>query len=285
MKSEFSIGQCANLACLWEVVIPKPGNVHRGADFEDATFADFVTAAVVLGPILETAIERPVGHTVLDCVKAVRRVTPTNTHLGTILLLAPLASAPRDRALCAGIPIVLGGLSIDDSRRVYEAIRTAEPGGLGRVDKMDIADEPPEDLLVAMEAAAGHDLIARQYVDKFAQVFVAAEWLRDGIESGWNLTDAVVHCHVRLMCDFPDSLIARKCGQETALESSARAATALDAGSPGEENYEMAVADLDFWLRSDGHRRNPGTTADMIAAALFVQLRDGHLRPPFPKFV
>ena len=36
-----------------------------------------------------------------------------------------------------------------------------------------------------------------------------------------------------------------------------------------------ALADFDFWLRSDGHRRNPGTTADLIAAALFAGLRDG----------
>jgi triphosphoribosyl-dephospho-CoA synthetase len=28
-------------------------------------------------------------------------------------------------------------------------------------------------------------------------------------------------------------------------------------------------------LRADGHRRNPGATADLIAAALFVALREG----------
>jgi len=41
------------------------------------------------------------------------------------------------------------------------------------------------------------------------------------------------------------------------------------------------LADFDFWLRSDGHRRNPGTTADLIAAALFVLLRDGLIDPPY----
>jgi triphosphoribosyl-dephospho-CoA synthase len=56
---------------------------------------------------------------------------------------------------------------------------------------------------------------------------------------------------------------------------------ALAAGSPGDEAYHEALADFDFWLRSDGNRRNPGTTADLVAAALFAGLRDGVLPPPW----
>jgi triphosphoribosyl-dephospho-CoA synthase len=55
----------------------------------------------------------------------------------------------------------------------------------------------------------------------------------------------------------------------------------LDAGSPKSEEYLRELAKLDFWLRSDGNRRNPGTTADLIAAGLFVALRDSWLTPPF----
>jgi triphosphoribosyl-dephospho-CoA synthetase len=32
------------------------------------------------------------------------------------------------------------------------------------------------------------------------------------------------------------------------------------------------TGELDGFLRSEGHRRNPGTTADLIAATLFVKL-------------
>ena len=59
------------------------------------------------------------------------------------------------------------------------------------------------------------------------------------------------------------------------------AAKVLAAGGPGQESFYDALADFDFWLRADGHRRNPGTTADLVAAALFAGLRDGLLRPPF----
>ena len=73
---------------------PKPGNVHRGADFEDVTYVDFVQSAVVVGPILERAAELGVGRTVLEAVRATREAVGTNTNLGTLLLLAPLAAVP-----------------------------------------------------------------------------------------------------------------------------------------------------------------------------------------------
>jgi triphosphoribosyl-dephospho-CoA synthase len=47
---------------------------------------------------------------------------------------------------------------------------------------------------------------------------------------------------------------------------------------------EGAFAALDRWLRGDGNRRNPGTSADLIAAGLFAVLREGRLRPPFEGF-
>ena len=94
-------------------------------------------------------------------------------------------------------------------------------------------------------------------------------------DRGQPLEATIIQVHLQLMSTFPDSLIARKCGAQVAQQSAMRAERALNAGTPGEAEYLEAVADLDFWLRSDGHRRNPGTTADMIAAGLFSLLRDG----------
>jgi triphosphoribosyl-dephospho-CoA synthase len=77
------------------------------------------------------------------------------------------------------------------------------------------------------------------------------------------------------MSESPDSLIARKCGAEVARESAERAARSLAAGPPGSEVYANELIQLDAWLRADGHRRNPGTTADLIAAGLFAAFREG----------
>jgi triphosphoribosyl-dephospho-CoA synthase len=83
------------------------------------------------------------------------------------------------------------------------------------------------------------------------------------------------------MSEYPDSLIQRKCGRPIAQEAAARAAMVLQLRAVGQQAYWSALSDLDFWLRSDGHRRNPGTSADLVAAGLFAALRDGSLSPPF----
>src|SRR5580704_17540027 len=115
----FSIGQCVALATLLEASAPKPGNVHRGADFEDVTYPEFVAAGIAIAPVLEGAAERPLGETILAAVEATRRVTPRNTNLGTILLLAPLAAVPRPESLAAGVAAILSHLSANDARDCY----------------------------------------------------------------------------------------------------------------------------------------------------------------------
>jgi triphosphoribosyl-dephospho-CoA synthase len=281
--SRLSIGQCATLACLLEATAPKVGNVHRGADCEDLTFGDFVVSAVAIGPAMEAAANTGVGRAVHDAVVATQQLVATNTNLGMALLFAPLAAVPHDEAISKdSIGAVLHGLTPDDSRLVYEAIRLARPGSLGSVESMDVANEAPEDLLAAMGAAADRDLIARQYVENFCLVFqeALATLIGDRLR-GCSLTEAIVHTHVFLISRHGDSLIARKGGRELSHRASTIAKQVYLAGNPGDEAYHEALADFDFWLRSDGNRRNPGTTADLVAAALFAGLRDGLLEPPW----
>lgn len=281
--TRLSLGQCATLACLLEVAAPKVGNVHRGADFDDLTFLDFAASAVAIAPAIEAAESRGIGSTVLDAITATRCVVQTNTNLGIVLLLAPLATVPRQQPLTtASVHAALGALTAQDCRLVYEAIRLARPGGLGKTDEMDVADEPPASLLAAMRAAADRDLIARQYAEDFRLVLdEALPLLLASKEKGWSLTESIIHTHLQLLSQHADSLILRKCGPETAKQVSTIAGHVLAAGSPGDESYFEAVADFDFWLRADSHRRNPGTTADLIAAAVFAGIRDGLLLPPF----
>jgi len=281
--SSLSIGQCATLACLLEATAPKAGNVHRGADFDDLTFTDFAVSAVALGPPMDSAASTAVGQAVHDAAAATRTLVATNTNLGMALLMAPLAAVPREEPLTTGsVGRVLRRLTSDDCRLVYEAIRLARPGGLGKVESMDVADEPPLDLLAAMRAAADRDLVARQYVTDFQLVIdEALPALVAGGDRGWTLTDAIIYTHLALLARHGDSLIARKCGEKIALQASTIAGQVLTAGSPGDETYNEALSDFDFWLRSDGNRRNPGTTADIVAAALFAGLRDRQLPPPW----
>jgi triphosphoribosyl-dephospho-CoA synthase len=280
---QLSIGQCAALACLLEATAPKVGNVHRGADFDDLSFTDFAVSAALIAPAMEAAAKTGVGRAVLDATSATRQVVATNVNLGIALLIAPLAAVPRDQRLtAASVHATLQALTADDSRLIYEAIRLARPGGLGRVQSMDVADQPPASLLAAMAAAADRDLVAQQYATGFGLVLdELLPALIAGRTRGWSLTEAIVHAHVAAIAAHGDSLIARKCGAQESQRATALAAQVLGAGGPGDEAYYAALADYDFWLRADGHRRNPGTTADLIAAALFAGLRDGLLPPPW----
>lgn len=272
-----------------DVSIPKPGNVHRGADFEDMTFLDFVKSAVAIGPVMGSANDRLIGQTIFDAIRATRSVTNTNTNLGIVLLLAPLAKVAKQiqsgEDLSQSVPASLAALTAEDSRLCYEAIRLAQPGGLKQTDEMDVNESPPEDLLDAMQYASEWDLVARQYVNGFAEVGWLRSVLVDEVDQR-GLTLGVIVSYLKLLSEHPDSLIRRKCGADVALEASHRASQALDAiqntntvsTSEASEAFTPALQDFDFWLRSDGNRRNPGTSADLITAAMFVGLLEKSLQ-------
>ena len=278
----WTLGECATLACLLECTAAKPGNVHRGADFEDCSYLDFVLSANAIGPVFDRASTLPLGQLVLHAVQATRRYVGSNTNLGMILLLAPLAKVPREQTLEAGIHGVLQGLVPSDCALVYEAIRAAKPGGLGEASEGDIAGPAPDDLLAAMRMAADRDLVARQYANDFAEVLTrVVPALVEGLDRGWPLQTAIIQTQLKLMSELPDTLIARKCGIEVAQQSAEIACAVLNAGDPNGDSYAAILGELDFWLRCDGHRRNPGTTADLIAAGLFCLLRDGRIQVPW----
>ena len=277
-----TLGGCATLACIWEATAAKPGNVYRGADFDDLTYADFLTSATVIGPIVDRTPDQGVGPTVLTAVAATRAAVATNTNLGMLLLIAPLAAVDGGLPLSAGIEAVLTGLSYEDTCCVYGAIPLAQPGGLGEVDEADVNEAPPAGLTLrnAMAMAADRDLSARQYVNGFVEVFRTAERIERHAADGQPLGEAIVIAFMELLAAEPDSLIARKAGLDAAREVSQHAATILDSRRHGDDAFQAMRAEYDFWLRADGHRRNPGTTADVIAAALFVLLRENHLAWP-----
>lgn len=264
------------LACLLEATARKPGNVHPGASFPDLTYADFLQSARVIAPLLAETRSDRMGETILRCVEATRGVTSSNSNLGMILLLAPLCAVPSDRTIVDGIEAVLDGLSVDDAHLVYQAIRLACPGGLGKTETQDIADEPTGTLREVMALAAERDAVAREYASGFQITLqTAVPALQEFWEQSPGWETAVICLQLKLMADVPDTLIARKCGSAEAEQAAQRARATLQA-----EEFENRLRALDHWLRETGNRRNPGTTADLIVAALFVALRDGFITAP-----
>jgi triphosphoribosyl-dephospho-CoA synthase len=288
------VAAAAQLACLLEASAPKPGNVSPGRHFADARYEDFLASAIAIGVPLAGAATRPIGATVRLAVEATARWTRSNTNLGIILLLAPLARAallesPVDRPtpgaqrrtrLRGALGRVLEETSVDDAREAYAAIRRAAPGGLGRAETQDVADDPTMTLLDVMRLAAQRDGIAREYATAFEVTFeTAAPALGSARGDGLSWDDAIVETYLTVLAAAPDTHVARRSGAAVAAEVSRRARTALAAGGVRSAAGQRAIDEMDLALRDARNTANPGTSADLTAAAIFVVLLGGGWLP------
>jgi triphosphoribosyl-dephospho-CoA synthase len=293
--SAAEIAAAAQLACLLEASAPKPGNVSPGKHFADARYDDFLASAAAIGAPLARAAERPLGATIREAVEATSRWTSSNTNLGIVLLLAPLARAailegatPANHHAATAEPHaglrqalrdVLGSSTVADARDVYAAIRLARPGGLGEATAQDVASEPTVSLVDVMALAADRDGIAREYATGFATTFESGvPALLQARQAGLSWDDAIVETFVTLLAMVPDSHIARRSGSARAEAVSDLARTALTAGGVRTADGRRALDQMDLALRDARNHSNPGTTADLVAATIFVVLLGGGWR-------
>lgn len=280
----WSLGDYVSAACLLEAAAPKAGNVHPSARFDDMDYEDFRVSARVVGNVFDRSSDQSIGELVKSAVIATQTHVGKNTNLGILLLVGPLAVASKkvdaydgptyfDR-LQSALVAELQSLRSGDSCAIYQAIAIANPGGMGQVDEMDVRQQPPADLLSAMRLAASRDDIAKQYVSGFSDVFelaVKIDDYRHARRFGWFNT--LVQVQLERLASYPDSLIARKCDHEIVERVQTLAKSALIASTLDDDKAQnTAWLQFDDFLRADGHRRNPGTTADLLAAAAFVAL-------------
>lgn len=272
------IAAAAQLACLLEVSAPKPGNVSPDRHFHDTRYEDFLASAVAIGPALAGAGAQPLGATIRAAVEATARWTRSNTNLGIVLLLAPLARAAAlgGGDLRARLGAVLEETTVTDAAEAYVAIRRARPGGLGAASAEDVSAPPTVTLRDAMSLAAERDAIAREYTTDFRLTFeVGAPALAEARGRGLSWSDATVECFLALLAAVPDTHVARKLGRAEADRLSNRAREVVAAGGTGSAAGRAALAALDLELRDARNTRNPGTTADLTCAALFVVIIEG----------
>lgn len=259
-------------ACRAEIDALKPGNVHRFAHGHRMTADQFLDSAEISAPWI-CKEHSSVGQRILSAVKATCEKVGTNTNLGILLLCAPLAKAAGDGNpdLQTALLQTLDEMDTDDARDVFSAIRIANPGGLGNAEEQDVRQAPTIPLIEAMAMAADRDLIARQYATGFADIFA-------GGVSAWQMaTDRgdegmwpTVFVYLHFLSSFPDSHVARKHGIDRA-EEIRREAEIIRQRITDETNLSRRQADLlafDERLKNGGI--NPGTSADLTVATLFV---------------
>jgi triphosphoribosyl-dephospho-CoA synthase len=260
-------------ACLAELDALKPGNVHRFRDGHGMSVADFEASAKAAAPLVGRA-KLGVGTRIKHMVKATQEATGLNTNLGIVLLCAPLAAAahePGDGDLQSRVAGVLAGLSIEDAREAYRAIRAAGPGGLGVASEHDVASEPSVTLLEAMRAAETRDRIAWNYTHDFVDVFdMGLIWLKQARERWGDGPWSATRVYLGFLAHVSDTLIERKFGEREAAQV-AEEARPIEAGFAEAAEPEDMTAPLLAFDRSLKERGlNPGTSADLTVATLFA---------------
>jgi triphosphoribosyl-dephospho-CoA synthase len=290
---QVNVGLAAQLACLLEVSAPKPGNVSPGRHFADVRYEDFLASALAIGAPMGAAGEHSVGETARQAVEATAQWSRSNTNLGIVLLFAPIARAASLPVLPESVPLirdeprgvtlqqklrdVLAATTVDDARQAYAAIRLARPGGLDRAEIQDVSTEPTMTLVEVMRLAAHRDTIASEYATGFEVTFgMAVPALERARRAGLPWDDAVVETFLTVLAAVPDTHIARRTDSTYATTVSTSARAVLAAGGVRSEAGRQALDDFDRALRDDSNSGNPGTTADLTAAAIFVVLLGEH---------
>lgn len=265
-------------ACRLDVETPKPGNVSVESAGHGMQAAQFITSAeVAAAPLL--ALGAPVGRRVLEALTCTREAVGCNTNLGILLLVAPLAAALEDiarplsaDAWHAATERVLARLDIDDARLTYRAIALANPGGLGDAPQQSVHSPPTVNLRDAMTLAAARDSIARQYAQGFSDIFeTGLAALREMPAD--QPRSATLQVFLTFLGKWPDSHIVRKHGPAVAqsVTLAAREQHAQWRGALAQQRCAEAAQRLDTWdaeLKSSAI--NPGTSADLTVATLFV---------------
>jgi triphosphoribosyl-dephospho-CoA synthase len=264
----------AQTALLLEAGTQKPGNVGPTRDFDDTTFHQFLVGAVGASRGFDAVLDGgegaekdvSVGDVFLRSVRGASAHEGGNTQFGAVLLLAPLVVASAQGGV-EDAPEVAKETTPEDAARFYESFDHVDVY-VGDVDDeydYDVRDPEARERVVeeevslydVMEESAARDGVAREWTDGFPRTFHAASKIET---VRGDTREAVRSAYVDLLREEPDSLVAERRGTEKAREVTRMA-------------RELPPDELDARLADEGI--NPGTTADIVAGAVFVALRRG----------
>ena len=304
------VSNCLQLAVLLEVsAYPKPGNVHRTTDFAGTRYEHFLASAVALSSHFRYAAQMGarvsqkrvmvnhigIGKIIKNAVKDVRIwQRDKNTLLGSILLLSPMAAAAgltmgrkaefSADTFRANLKSVVKSTNPRDAVRVFDAIKMAEPGGLGSAPRLDVKDSRSRQKILAQgislyeifEISAPWDSISAEWVDNFHITFdIGYPYFKRVINETGDINASSVHTFLKILSEVPDTLIARKTGKRKAEWVSNQARIVLDAGGLATVKGRKSLLELDRELHDSSHKLNPGTTADITSAVLAVATLEG----------
>ncbi len=279
------IARCAQLAMLLEVsATPKPGNIDRDHNYTDTRFEHFLASAVGVYTVLEKAArsESGVGALIHEAViESSRWQKGGNTHFGAFILLIPLVMAAgkcEDKnCLKAQVKNVVRDTTVEDAIEFYRAfskvrvkVRPVSDLDLGEAASIDKIREQGLTFFNLMEISSGYDMLAEEWTNGFRKTFQCAAAIQDKLKK-YGINDAVVLTFMELLSRNKDTFIQTKFDSKKAEEITLRSKKIFEKGFL--EDIMDDIKAFDEELLKEGI--NPGSTADIIIAGLFVSLFEG----------
>ncbi len=279
------VARSAQLALLLEVsAYPKPGNVDRTHDFVDTCYEHFLASSVAVYPVLREAAlcEHGVGRLIRRGVEeSMRWQSGGNTHFGALLLLIPLVMAAgtahsihelRNRAA-----EIMRNTDVEDAIELYRVFPVAKVRVRRDVTDLDVNDETSLDeirsrqlsLFDILTISASYDIISRELVGGFEKTFRYADIIGSFVIEGClKVNDAVARAYLRLLAEEEDSFVTMEFGTAKSRYVKERASIII---ANGYNRAELEAFDCELIKAGI----NPGSSADIIAAALFIALLRG----------
>jgi triphosphoribosyl-dephospho-CoA synthase len=279
------LARCAQLAMLLEVsATPKPGNIDRDHNYTDTRFEHFLASAVGVYPILEKAArsDSGIGSLIHEAVnESSRWQSGGNTHFGAFILLIPLVMAAgkceKKSCLKKNVDNIVKETSVEDAIEFYKAfseakvkVKPADDLDLGDTSSIKKIKEQGLTLFNLMEISGSYDMIAKEWTTGFQKTFNCASSIQKKIKKA-GINDAVVLTFMEILSCNKDTFIQTKFDSIKADEVSLRARAILQ--KENMEEIRDKIHSFDKELLEEGI--NPGSTADIIIAGLFVSLFEG----------
>ena len=279
------IAKIAKIASALEVSgYPKPGNVHRTRDYDDMEFEDFVISGIVIGDTIREAcsdvdVENPkLGKYILQAVTETDKWIKNNTNLGIVMMTTPIAVAAAISdsfdAIRENVKVVMANTSVDDACDLYDAINIADAGGMGDQDEYDVSSgnaknelrQNNQTMYDVLKISAPWDMLAREMTSDMPAVFEIGYPTYNKLVLEKPKNEACVLTFLTILSQVPDTLISRKYGSDDALKVSMMTRDLLNIKD--EPDFADKLKEFDDYLFNNKY--NPGTTADLTAASIFV---------------
>jgi triphosphoribosyl-dephospho-CoA synthase len=295
-KNSHLVAQYAQLAMILEVcATPKPGNIDRDHNYPDTQFEHFLASAVSVYPVMKKAStdRKEIGRYIYSAViESAKWQSGGNTHFGAFILLVPLVMAggriadkidgttsifPELNRLTAEL---VKNTDANDAVALYRAfamsgVKVKDVGDPDLKDPSSIEEIKTKgtSLYQLMEISSSYDMIAREWIAGYPLTFKCANSILEKYHTT-NINDAVVWTFMEILADNPDTFIQTKSDNRIAQIVSGQAKQIVDKiNNSGFENSREDIMKLDELFIKD--RINPGSTADIIIAGLFVALLGG----------